>query len=72
MAKSSTIERLLTREHGDLHNVIPKLANERGQEGAAAELNVNQSWISWWLRRYGYERREVIEWVRPGRKEMQP
>jgi hypothetical protein len=64
MSKRSTIERLLEKQHGDLHEVIPKLANQHGQEGAAKHLNVTQSWVSWWLRRYGYERRQTVQWIR--------
>jgi hypothetical protein len=64
MAKQSTIEKLLEQQHGNLHEVIPNLANEHGQEGAAEKLNVNQSWVSWWLRRNGYQRRETVQWVR--------
>lgn len=54
MGYKSTIERLLEKEHGDLHGVIPNLASELGQQGAAERLKVSQRWISRWLSRNGY------------------
>lgn len=58
----STIEALLEKEHGDLHEVIPRLATELGQEKAAQRLEVKQSWLSLWLRTNGYVR--VTQYVK--------
>lgn len=54
MSKRSTVETLLEKQHGDLNDVIPKLASEIGQQDAAQKLGVRQSWISRWLRINGY------------------
>lgn len=58
----STIEGLLEKEHGDLHEVIPRLATELGQAEAARRLEVKQSWLSLWLRTNGYVR--VTQYVK--------
>jgi len=54
LSKRSTVETLLEKQHGDLNDVIPKLASEIGQQDAAQKLGVRQSWISRWLRINGY------------------
>ncbi len=46
--------RELEQQYGDLHKVIPKLATELGQKGAAERLEVSQSFISQWLAFNGY------------------
>lgn len=66
MAKSS-IESLLETLHGDLHQVIPQMVTEKGQEEAAQILKVKQSWLSRWLRENGYRR--IVQWVREPVKE---
>lgn len=50
----STVETLLEQQHGDLHEVIPRLASELGQSKAANVLSVNQAWLSRWLRENDY------------------
>lgn len=62
--RQSLIEQELERRHGDLHEVIPRLATEHGQTRAARalssdDLQVRQPWVSWWLARYGYTTRTV-------------
>lgn len=54
MSRTSTIEKLLADNHGNLHEVIPSLASRVGQEEAARALGVRQAWISRWLRLNGY------------------
>jgi hypothetical protein len=58
------LERLIQQKHGNLHDVIPRLAGEFGAAGAAARLDVggespSPSWVADWLRRNGYQRRTV-------------
>jgi DNA invertase Pin-like site-specific DNA recombinase len=60
--KTPTIEKLLAKQHGDLHELIPQMVNEKGQSKTADELGVHQGWISRWLNRNGY--RQVIQWVK--------
>lgn len=60
MPNKSYIEMLLKERYGDLHHVIPRLASEHGQEGAARELStpqitVKQSWVSDWLKSNNYQ-----------------
>lgn len=50
----STIEKLLEKQHGDLHQTIPLLVNRLGQVDASKVLGVTQSWLSRWLARNGY------------------
>jgi hypothetical protein len=54
MPKASYLIDYLAEKHGDLHAVIPKLAAEKGQSGAAEELGVSQYTISTWLSENGY------------------
>ena len=54
-----TIERLLTAQHGNLHQVIPDMVQKMGQVGASQKLGVTQNWVSRWLRDNGYEPRIV-------------
>lgn len=68
MARSS-IEPELERLYGDLDHVIPRLASEQGQDGAARTLStekviVRQSWVSRWLRDNGYVQR--VNYVKKG------
>lgn len=51
----STIERYLTMRHGNLHEYIPALLENRSQSNVARLLSddvftVTQSWLSHWLR----------------------
>lgn len=62
MAKTSQIEAKLRAWYGNLHEVIPKLVSEHGQEETARLLGVKQAWVSRWLRREGY--RQVSRWER--------
>lgn len=48
----------------DLHKLIPKMVNEKGQEFAAEALGVKQPTISKWLKDNGYVLR--TEWVKEG------
>lgn len=50
----STIEKLLEKQHGDLHQTIPLMVNKIGQVETAKRLGVTQSWLSRWLSRNGY------------------
>jgi predicted transcriptional regulator len=46
----------LERKYGDLHKIIPRLVNQRGQqEDAARALKVSQATISDWLKDNGYQ-----------------
>lgn len=59
-----TIGPELERLYGDLDYVIPRLASEQGQEGAARTLStkditVKQSWVNRWLRNNGYKIKRV-------------
>lgn len=63
MARSPVIEQELTKQHGDLHQIIPKLVSEEGQESTARKLGVKQAWISRWLRGNGYE--PHTQWIKP-------
>lgn len=49
-----TVERLLVMQHGNLHEVIPRLVQELGQVGASEKLGVTQNWVSRWLKANGY------------------
>jgi hypothetical protein len=49
----------LEAERGNLEEIIPRLVNERGQEGAARELGFSKSTINLWLKQNGYEMRIV-------------
>jgi hypothetical protein len=62
MSKTSSIERVLTEHHGNLHEVIPSLASRVGQEETARTLGVRQAWVSRWLRTHGYV--QVVQYVR--------
>lgn len=50
----STIETLLQKQYGNLHDVIPPLVSELGQVGASIKLGVRQNWLSRWMKRNGY------------------
>lgn len=50
------------QQFGNLHDVIPKLVNEKGQHGAGQELGVSGSTINKWLRDNGY--RQVVRYVK--------
>jgi hypothetical protein len=58
----STIEMLLEKQYGDLHQIIPALVNDVGQVEAATRLGVKQNWLSRWLATNGYSRETV--WIR--------
>ncbi len=58
----STKVRLLEKEHGDLHQVIPDLVNDYGQIKTGLLLGVSSATISRWLRQHGY--RLVMKWER--------
>lgn len=65
------IEPQLEALYGDLDYVIPRLATEMGQDGAARELStprltVKQNFISRWLKDNGYVKR--IQYVKKGNK----
>jgi len=62
----STIERWLEDQYGDLHEAIPKLVEQHGQDKAAYLLNVRPYWISRWLRRNGYV--QEVRWIRGERQ----
>ena len=53
MAKPNRIKEL-EAEHGDLHQIIPKLVNQGGQKLAAQQLGTSQTTISAWLKTNGY------------------
>lgn len=61
-----SIDEKLEQEHGDLHNLIPPLVSEVGQEETARILDVKQAWVSRWLRTNGYVR--VTRYEREGEK----
>lgn len=63
----STVETLLEQQHGDLHEVIPRLASELGQAKAASRLKVNQAWLSRWLRDNRYVK--VTQYVKESEME---
>lgn len=62
MAKPNRL-RELEAAHGNLHDVIPDLVNQKGQAGAAAALGVSGATISTWLKDNGYK--QVIRYIRP-------
>ncbi len=44
----------LEQTYGDLHTIIPKLANELGQVKAANRLGISSASINRWLKKNGY------------------
>lgn len=52
----------LEDRHGDLHKVIPPLANKHGQNEAARILGISQSTVSHWLKSNGYK--QIRQWVK--------
>lgn len=54
MTRTSSTEKLLERQHGDLHQIIPRKVAELGAPVTARQLGVNTSWIRHWMRRHGY------------------
>jgi hypothetical protein len=62
MAKPHKLK-LLQKEYGDLHEVIPPLVNLYGQSEAARRLGLSIGTVSTWLSINGY--RQVVRYVRP-------
>lgn len=60
--------RMLEKERGDLHAVIPPLVDRCGQIGAAQALGVSSATISRWLKDNGYKGRMVYkrDWEKTG------
>lgn len=54
--------REIQKKYGDLHNVIPKLVNAKGQSAAGKELGLSSATINLWLKNHGYKK--VIQYVR--------
>lgn len=57
-SKGTPLEQLLTERHGDLHQVIPELLNQKGANTATVSkaLGVSRAWLSDWLKANGYRR----------------
>lgn len=53
--------REVEQEHGNLHDVIPRLADEHGQDKAGDMLGLSGATISTWLRDNGYKQRKRWE-----------
>lgn len=63
MKRKSLLERHLEEQFGNLHDLIPAVCSDKGQEECARLLSeesgafVSQVWVSRWLIRNGYELR---------------
>lgn len=54
--------KIVESEKGDLHEIIPRLVNQKGQRQAGIELGLSAATINSWLKRNGYIKK--IQYIR--------